>query len=51
MHYSNFFRFMEGAEHAFFRSIGFSVVAAAGIAQGRMAAGACLVRLPPAAAV
>lgn len=26
MHYSNFFRFMETAEHAFFRSIGFSVV-------------------------
>lgn len=26
MHYSNFFRFMETAEHAFFRSLGFSVV-------------------------
>src|ERR1043165_3985606 len=26
MHFSNFFRFMEGAEHAFFRSLGFSVV-------------------------
>jgi len=26
MHYSNFFRFMETAEHAFFRSIGFSIV-------------------------
>jgi YbgC/YbaW family acyl-CoA thioester hydrolase len=26
MHYSNFFRFMETAEHGFFRSIGFSVV-------------------------
>src|SRR5580658_1051709 len=26
MHYSNFFRFMETAEHAFFLSIGFSVV-------------------------
>ena len=25
MHYSNFFRFMETAEHAFFRSIGFSI--------------------------
>jgi acyl-CoA thioester hydrolase len=25
MHYSNFFRFMETAEHAFFRSLGFSV--------------------------
>ncbi|MGI8966236.1 MAG: acyl-CoA thioesterase [Limisphaerales bacterium] len=27
MHYSNFFRFMETAEHGFFRSLGFSVVA------------------------
>jgi acyl-CoA thioester hydrolase len=27
VHYSNFFRYMEAAEHAFFRSIGFSVVA------------------------
>ncbi len=26
MHYSNYFRFMETAEHAFFRSLGFSVV-------------------------
>jgi acyl-CoA thioester hydrolase len=26
MHFSNYFRFMETAEHAFFRSIGFSVV-------------------------
>jgi acyl-CoA thioester hydrolase len=26
MHYSNFFRFMETAEHAFYRSIGYSVV-------------------------
>lgn len=26
MHYSNFFRFMETAEHAFFRSIGHSIV-------------------------
>lgn len=26
VHYSNFFRYMELAEHAFFRSIGFSVV-------------------------
>ena len=25
MHFSNFFRFMESAEHAFYRSIGFSV--------------------------
>ena len=28
MHYSNFFRFMETAEHGFYRSLGFSVVAA-----------------------
>jgi acyl-CoA thioester hydrolase len=28
MHFSNFFRFMETAEHAFLRSIGFSVVLA-----------------------
>ncbi len=27
MHYSNFFRFMETAEHAFFRSLGLSIVA------------------------
>ncbi len=27
MHFSNFFRFMETAEHAFYRSLGFSVVA------------------------
>jgi len=26
MHYANFFRFMETAEHAFFRSLGFSIV-------------------------
>jgi YbgC/YbaW family acyl-CoA thioester hydrolase len=26
MHYSNFFRFMETSEHAFFRSLGFSIV-------------------------
>src|SRR6185436_18037305 len=25
MHYSNFFRFMETAEHGFYRSLGFSV--------------------------
>ena len=25
MHFSNFFRFMEAAEHAFFRSLGFSI--------------------------
>ena len=25
MHYANFFRFMESAEHAFYRSLGFSV--------------------------
>src|ERR1700744_4060851 len=27
MHYSNFFRFMETAEHAFFRSLGLSIFA------------------------
>jgi acyl-CoA thioester hydrolase len=26
MHYSNYFRFMETAEHGFFRSLGFSIV-------------------------
>ena len=26
VHYSNFFRYMETAEHAFFRSLGISVV-------------------------
>jgi acyl-CoA thioester hydrolase len=26
MHYANFFRFMETAEHAFFRALGFSIV-------------------------
>src|SRR5205814_4767543 len=26
MHYSNFFRFMETAEHGFYRSLGFSAV-------------------------
>ena len=26
VHYSNFFRYMEAAEHGFFRSLGFSVV-------------------------
>src|SRR6187402_1553378 len=30
MHYSNFFRFMEAAEHAFFRSLGYSVAARPG---------------------
>lgn len=28
VHYSNFFRYMESAEHGFFRLLGFSVVAA-----------------------
>jgi YbgC/YbaW family acyl-CoA thioester hydrolase len=27
VHYSNFFRYMEAAEHAFFRSLGFSIAA------------------------
>lgn len=26
VHYSNFFKYMESAEHAFFRSLGFSIV-------------------------
>jgi YbgC/YbaW family acyl-CoA thioester hydrolase len=26
VHYSNFFRYMESAEHAFFRSLGYSIV-------------------------
>ena len=26
VHYSNFFRYMESAEHAFFRALGFSIV-------------------------
>src|SRR5947208_1192574 len=26
VHYANFFRFMESAEHAFYRSLGFSVI-------------------------
>lgn len=30
MHFSNYFRFMEAAEHAFFRSLGFSVARARG---------------------
>lgn len=30
VHYSNFFRYMEAAEHAFFRALGFSVVARPG---------------------
>ena len=30
MHFSNFFRYMEAAEHAFFRSLGFSIHAADG---------------------
>ena len=30
VHYSNFFRYMEAAEHAFFRSIGFSVLSRPG---------------------
>lgn len=30
VHYSNFFRYMESAEHAFFRSLGFSVAARPG---------------------
>lgn len=28
VHYSNFFRYMEAAEHGFFRSLGFSIVTA-----------------------
>ena len=34
MHFSNFFRFMESAEHAFYRSIGFSVDEAKSIGLG-----------------
>jgi YbgC/YbaW family acyl-CoA thioester hydrolase len=39
MHFSNFFRFMETAEHAFLRSIGFSVVLT------KLAPGLCLPRV------
>jgi acyl-CoA thioester hydrolase len=39
MHFSNFFRFMEAAEHAFFRSLGFSV------AQSRLGLELCLPRV------
>jgi acyl-CoA thioester hydrolase len=39
MHFSNFFRFMEAAEHAFFRSLGFSV------AQSRLGLEFCLPRV------
>ena len=39
MHFSNFFRFMEAAEHAFFRSLGFSV------AQSRIGHEICLPRV------
>jgi acyl-CoA thioester hydrolase len=31
MHFSNFFRFMETAENAFYRSLGFSVIAPGGV--------------------
>lgn len=34
MHFSNFFRFMETAEHAFYRSLGFSVDAAESLGVG-----------------
>jgi YbgC/YbaW family acyl-CoA thioester hydrolase len=39
MHFSNFFRFMESAEHAFFRSLGFSV------ARSRLGLEVCLPRV------
>jgi acyl-CoA thioester hydrolase len=39
MHFSNFFRFMEAAEHAFFRSLGFSV------ARSRLGLEVCLPRV------
>jgi acyl-CoA thioester hydrolase len=39
MHFSNFFRFMEAAEHAFFRSLGFSV------ARSRLGLELCLPRV------
>jgi YbgC/YbaW family acyl-CoA thioester hydrolase len=39
MHFSNFFRFMESAEHAFFRSLGFSV------ARSRNGLAVCLPRV------
>jgi acyl-CoA thioester hydrolase len=39
MHFSNCFRFMEAAEHAFFRSLGFSV------AQSRLGLEVCLPRV------
>ena len=39
MHFSNFFRFMETAEHAFFRSLGFSV------ARSRIGLEVCLPRV------
>ena len=34
VHFSNFFRYMENAEHAFYRSLGFSVHPAASAAKG-----------------
>ena len=39
MHFSNFFRFMESAEHAFFRSLGYSV------SQSRNGLAVCLPRV------
>ena len=50
MHYSNFFRFMETAEHAFFRSLGLSIVTDKVDAAGGLAAGAGAMRFQSAAA-
>jgi len=51
VHYSNFFRYMETAEHAFFRSLGFLGRHAPGGPTGRLAKGACRVRLSAAIAI
>ena len=45
MHFSNFFRFMESAEHAFYRSKGFSVDEAKSLGLGWPPAGlVCVIR-------
>ena len=50
MHFSNFFRFMEAAEHGFFRSLGLSISYDTSGAAG-LAARACRLRFPLSAPV
>ena len=51
IHFASYFRYMEVTEHAFFRSLGFSIYTRAPEARGGLAAGARELRLQAPAAL